>query len=52
MARYFQIIYLAIPFETYYDFFRLQFIQRMLERYQVKLLIYDPEEEEIRQWIK
>ena len=47
-----RIVYLAIPFETYYDFFQLPFIQRMLQRYQVKLMIYDPQQEEIRQWIK
>ncbi|MTJ31632.1 XisH family protein [Aphanizomenon sp. UHCC 0183] len=47
-----RIVYLAIPFETYYDFFQLPFIQRMLQRYQVKLIIYDPKQEEVRQWIK
>ncbi|ALB42050.1 MULTISPECIES: XisH family protein [Nostocales] len=47
-----RIVYLAIPFETYYDFFQLPFIQRMLQRYQVKLMIYDPKQEEVRQWIK
>jgi len=47
-----RIVYLAIPFETYYDFFQLPFIQRMLQRYQVNLMIYDPKQEEVRQWIK
>ncbi|MFN5988776.1 MAG: XisH family protein [Dolichospermum sp.] len=47
-----RIVYLAIPFETYYDFFKLPFIQRMLQRYQVKVIIYDPKQEEVRQWIK
>ena len=47
-----RIVYLAIPFETYYDFFQLPFIQRMLQRYQVKLMICDPKQEEVRQWIK
>ncbi|MFN5952115.1 MAG: XisH family protein [Dolichospermum sp.] len=47
-----RIVYLAIPFETYYDFFQLPFIQRMLQRYQVKVIIYDPKQEEVRQWIK
>ena len=47
-----RIVYLAIPFETYYDFFQLPFIQRMLQRYQVKLMIYDPKQEEVQQWIK
>ncbi|NEN98914.1 MAG: fatty-acid oxidation protein subunit alpha [Moorea sp. SIO1F2] len=47
-----RIVYLAIPYETYQDFFQLSFIQRALRRYQVKLMIYDPKLEEIRQWIK
>ncbi len=44
-------VYLAIPLETYCDFFQLPFIQRTLTRYQVKLIIYDPKSEEIKQWI-
>ncbi len=47
-----RIVYLAIPLETYQDFFQLSFIQRALKRYQVKLMIYDPKLEEIKQWIK
>jgi ferric iron reductase protein FhuF len=47
-----RIVYLAIPSETYQDFFQLPFIQRALRRYQVKLMIYDPKREEVNQWIK
>jgi hypothetical protein len=47
-----RIVYLAIPSETYQDFFQLPFIQRALRRYQVKLMIYDPKLEEVNQWIK
>jgi XisH protein len=47
-----RIVYLAVPYETYLDFFQLPFIQRAIQRYQVKLIIYDPKQEEIRQWIK
>jgi hypothetical protein len=47
-----RIIYLAVPLETYNDFFQLPFIQRTLKRYQVKLIIYDPKLEEIKLWIK
>jgi XisH protein len=47
-----RIVYLAVPHETYLDFFQLAFIQRTLQRYQVKLVTYDPKKEEIRQWIK
>jgi len=47
-----RIVYLAVPHETYLDFFQLAFVQRTLQRHQVKLLTYDPKKEEIRQWIK
>jgi hypothetical protein len=47
-----RIVYLAVPNETYQDFFQLPFIQRAIARYQVKLIIYDPKQEEIRQWIR
>ncbi|MCU0541059.1 MAG: XisH family protein [Oscillatoriaceae cyanobacterium Prado104] len=46
-----RIVYLAVPVETYGDFFQLPFIQRALRRYQIKLIIYDPKLEEIKQWI-
>ncbi len=47
-----RVVYLAIPVETYEDFFQLSFIKRALSRYQVKLLIYDPKLEEIKEWTK
>ncbi len=47
-----RIVYLAVPSETYLDFFQLSFVQRAIQRYQVKLIIYDPKQEEIQQWIK
>lgn len=46
-----RIVYLAVPFDTYQDFFQLPFVQRSLRRYQVKLIVYDPKIEEIKQWI-
>ncbi|NJL84079.1 MAG: fatty-acid oxidation protein subunit alpha [Chloroflexaceae bacterium] len=46
-----RMTYLAVPVETYQDFFQLSFIQRILHRYQVKLIIYDSKREEINQWI-
>ncbi|MUH00961.1 fatty-acid oxidation protein subunit alpha [Scytonema sp. UIC 10036] len=47
-----RIVYLAVPQETYLDFFQLPFVQRALQRHQVKLVTYEPKQEEIRQWIK
>ncbi len=46
-----RIVYLAIPVETYQDFFQLPFIQRSLKRYQVKLIIFNPTLEVISEWI-
>ncbi|HYX16006.1 MAG TPA: XisH family protein [Nostoc sp.] len=47
-----RILYLAVPNETYQNFFQLPFVQRALQRYQVKLIVYDPRQEEIQQWIR
>lgn len=45
-------LYLAVPTETYHDFFQLPFVQRALQRHQVQLIVYDPVREEVQQWIK
>jgi XisH protein len=47
-----RILYLAVPNETYQDFFQLNFMQRAIKRYQINLIIYDAKKEEIKQWIK
>ncbi len=45
-----RILFLAIPVDAETDFFRLELPRRLIERYQVRLLIYDPEEEVIVKW--
>ncbi|MBD2019848.1 hypothetical protein H6F43_06555 [Leptolyngbya sp. FACHB-36] len=45
-------LYLAVPVDTYKDFFQLPFIQKSLRRYAVQLVIYDPAKEEMQQWTK
>jgi hypothetical protein len=45
-------LYLAVPYFTYETFFRLKFIQKVVDRSQLKLLIYSPEEESIVKWIE
>lgn len=37
---------------SYRTFFVLQFIQRVVQRYQLKLLVYDEEDEVIVTWTK
>jgi hypothetical protein len=47
-----RILYLAVPVETYSDFFQIPFVQKSLKRHAVNLVIYDPIKEEIKEWIK
>jgi hypothetical protein len=46
-----RILYLAVPLTTYKTFFQLDFPQAMIEENQVKMIIYDVEEEVIFKWI-
>ena len=43
-------LYLAVPLPIYDEFFTLSFIQLVVQRSQLSLLIYDVETEEIVQW--
>ena len=45
-----RILYLAVPVETYNSFFQTPFARTVIERHQLKLLIYDPVIEEIIEW--
>jgi hypothetical protein len=45
-------LYLAVPSQTYQDFFRLRFIEEGVREYQMSLVIYDIEDRRILQWIK
>jgi XisH protein len=44
-------LYLAIPQEAHRSFFAKRFAQVMVERYQIKLLVYNPAMEEVVLWI-
>lgn len=45
-----RLLYLIMPADTYRDFFTLELTRLLTQRYQVNLIIYDPEEEVITQW--
>ena len=47
-----RVLYLAVPVDTYRTFFQLEFTQIAVEKYQVLLVVYDPVNEVIVQWIK
>ena len=46
-----RLLYLAVPLETYKTFFQSRFAQVVIERHQLKLIVYEPITEEIVQWI-
>ena len=46
-----RILYLAVPVIAYESFFKREFSQISLERYEIKLILYDPIKEVIVQWI-
>lgn len=43
-------LYLAVPISIYEDFFSVPFIQSVIKRSQISLVVYDSAQEEIVQW--
>jgi hypothetical protein len=46
-----RIMYLAVPNITYETFFKLELIQLVTKTQNIKLIVYNPNKEEIEQWI-
>jgi hypothetical protein len=47
-----RVLYLAVPSETYEDFFQLPFIPKSIKRHSVNIITYNPMQEEVKQWIR
>lgn len=45
-------LYLAVPEDTYRAFFTLPFTQAVIAQQRVKVLVYDPQQEVILQWLE
>ena len=45
-----RILYLAIPIEIHKTYFARRFASRGVEEQDIKLLVYDPEQEVITEW--
>jgi len=45
-----RVLYLAVPREIYDTFFIRQFVQLIVQEYQLKLVVYDPVDEVIIRW--
>ena len=46
-----RVLYLAVPLNTYNIFFQRPFIQSIIYRSQINLLVYDIKKEEIIKWL-
>lgn len=44
-------LYLAVPLDIYKRFFKYQFIEKVIDRNQIPLLVYDTQKQEIARWI-
>lgn len=44
-------LYLAVPIDTYTSFFSIRLVQNIIKTYQLKLITYQPETEDIIEWI-
>jgi XisH protein len=47
-----RVLYLAIPLDAERSFFTLELPRRLVEKYRVNLIVYEPEEEAIVRWQK
>jgi XisH protein len=45
-----RVLYLAIPIDADRSFFSLELPRRLVEKYRVNLIVYEPEEEAIVRW--
>ncbi|TVP62321.1 MAG: hypothetical protein EA343_11410 [Nodularia sp. (in: Bacteria)] len=46
-----RVLYLAVPLDIYESFFKLEFTQLAIADYQLKIIVYNIEQEAIFQWI-
>jgi hypothetical protein len=44
-------LYLAVPIDAYSSFFTIRLVQNIIRIHQLKLIVYNPEIEEIVEWI-
>ncbi|WP_377479928.1 MAG: element excision factor XisH family protein [Microcoleus anatoxicus] len=45
-----RVLYLAVPQDTYRDFFADSFVEEAVEQHQLKLIVFNPKQEEIVLW--
>ena len=45
-----RMLYVAIPITTFESFFTIPFVQHAVRKYDMALLVFDPEGQEIKKW--
>ncbi|MEQ9553158.1 MAG: XisH family protein [Coleofasciculus sp. G3-WIS-01] len=45
-----RVLYLAVPLGAYKTFFNLPFVETVIDRFQLSLLVYEPKDEVILEW--
>jgi hypothetical protein len=45
-----RVLYLAVAQDTYRDFFADSFVEEAVEQHQLKLIVFNPKQEEIVLW--
>lgn len=45
-----RVLYLAVPSDTYKDFFKLDFVKTVIEKQHLKLIICNVKKEEVTKW--
>lgn len=45
-----RVLYLAVPVDIFNTFFQERFTQASVKQYDLKIIVYDPNREEITQW--
>lgn len=45
-----RVLYLAVPQDTYREFFADSFVEEAVEQHQLKLIVFNPKQEEIVLW--
>jgi hypothetical protein len=47
-----RILFLAVPLDTFETFFKDDFIQASIRKHKLRILVYNPTEEVVSEWIK
>ncbi len=47
-----RVLFLAVPFDAFHTFFRKRLVQTVIERFDIRIIVFDVKKEEIVRWIR